>query len=102
MEYKELREKTQAMPVDVPDTDTIITGMHRTIQRRRQRQTLLAAAACILLAIMPLTMTVGGNSAKPTLAESVSATLPSSPDDLPAPLAGYRNSLRNHQIHTVI
>lgn len=102
MEYKELIEKAQAMPVDVPDTDTIITGMHRTIQRRRQRQTLLAAAACILLAIMPLTMTVGGSSARPTLAETVSATLPSSPDDLPAPLAGYKNSLRNHQIHTAI
>ena len=102
MEYNELIAKIQHQPVDTPDTDAILTGMHRTIQRRRQRQTLLAAAACILLAIMPLTMTVGGNSAKPTLAETVSATLPSSPNDLPAPLAGYRNSLRNHQIHTAI
>ena len=102
MEYNELIEKAQAMPVDVPDTGTIITGIQHTIQRRRQRQTLLAAAACILLAIMPLTMTVGGSSARPTLAETVSATLPSSPDDLPAPLAGYKNSLRNHQIHTAI
>lgn len=102
MEYNELIEKAQAMPVDVPDTDTIITGVHRTLQRRRQRQTLLAAAACILLAIIPLTLSSGGSSAKPTLAETVSATLPSSPDNLPAPLTGYRNSIRNHQTKTLI
>lgn len=102
MEYNELIEKVQAMPIDVPDTGTIITGMRRTIQRRRQRQTLLAAAACILLAIIPLTLSSGGSSAKPTLAETVSATLPSSPDNLPAPLAGYRNSIRNHQTKTLI
>jgi hypothetical protein len=102
MEYNELIEKAQATPVDVPDTDTIITGMHRTIQHRRQRQTLLAAAACMLLAIVPLTLSSGSSSAKPTLAETVSATLPSSPDNLPAPLAGYRNSIRNHQTKTLI
>jgi hypothetical protein len=102
MEYNELIEKAQAMPVDVPDTDTIITGVHRTLQRRRQRQTLLAAAACILLAIMPLTLSIDGSSPKLTLVESVSATLPSSPDNLPAPLTGYRNSIRNHQTKTLI
>ena len=102
MEYNALIEKAQAMPVDVPDTGTIITGIQHTIQRRRQRQTLLAATACVLLAIMPLTLSVGGSSAKPTLAESVSATLPSSPDNLPAPLTGYRNSIRNHQTKTLI
>ena len=102
MEYNKLIEKAQSTPIDVPDTDTIIIGMHRTIQRRRQRQTLLAAAACMLLAIIPLTLSLDNSIAKPTLAESVSATLPSSPNDLPAPLAGYRNSLSNHQIHTTI
>ena len=102
MEYNKLIEKAQAMHVDIPDTDTIIIGMHRTIQRRRQRQTLLAAAACILLVIMPLTLSIDGSSPKLTLVESVSATLPSSPDDLPAPLTGYRNSIRNHQSKTLI
>ncbi len=102
MEYNELIEKAQAMPVDVPDTDTIITGVHRTLQRRRQRQTLLAEAAGILLAIMPLTLSIDGSSPKLTLVESVSATLPSSPDNLPAPLTGYRNSIRNHQTKTLI
>lgn len=102
MEYNELIKKAQVMSVDVPDTDTIITGVHRTIRRRRQRQTLLAAAACILLAIMPLTLSIDGSSPKLTLVESVSATLPSSPDNLPAPLTGYRNSIRNHQTKTLI
>lgn len=102
MEYNELIEKAQVMPVDVPDTDTIITGVHRTIQRRRQRQTLLAAAACILLAIMPLTLSIDGSSPKLTLVETVSATLPSSSDNLPAPLTGYRNSIRNHQTKSLI
>ena len=30
MEYKELIERTQHVPVDVPDTDAIIDGMRRT------------------------------------------------------------------------
>ena len=102
MEYNKLIEKAQAMHVDIPDTDTIIIGMHRTIQRRRQRQTLLAAAACLLLAVIPLTLSLDDSPANPTLAEAVSATLPSSPDNLPAPLTGYRNSIRNHQSKTLI
>lgn len=101
MEYKELIEKAQAMPVDVPDTDTIIAGMRRKMHRSRQRRALVAAA-CLLLAIVPLALPIADTTPKPTLAETVSATLPSSPNDLPAPLAGYRNSLRNHQIHTAI
>ena len=102
MEYNEPIQKAQSMPVDVPDTGTIIIGMQRTVRRRRQRQTLLAAAACMLLAVIPLTLTLDNSAAEPTLAETVSATLPSSPNDLPAPLAGYRNSIRNHQKTTLI
>lgn len=102
MEYNKLIEKAQSTPIDVPDTDTIIIGMHRTIQRRRQRQTLLAAAACMLLAIIPITMSLDNSVAKPTLAETVSASLPSSLDYMPAPLTGYRNSIRNHQTTTLL
>ncbi len=100
MEYNELIEKIQHQPVDTPDTDAILAGMRRKMHRSRQRQALVAAA-CLLLAIVPLSLPVA-DTPKPTLAETVSATLPSSPNDLPAPLAGYRNSLRNHQIHTAI
>lgn len=100
MEYNELIEKIQQQPVDTPDTEAILAGMRRKMHRSRQRQALVAAA-CLLLAIVPLTLPVA-NTPKPTLAETVSATLPSSPDNLPAPLAGYRNSIRNHQIHTAI
>ena len=100
MEYNELIEKIQQQPVDTPDTDAILAGMRRKMHRSRQRQALVAAA-CLLLAVVPLALPVA-DTPKPTLAETVSATLPSSPNDLPAPLAGYRNSLRNHQIHTVI
>lgn len=105
MEYNELIAKIQHQPVDTPDTNAILAGMrrkmHRSRQRSRQRQALVAAA-CLLLAIVPLALPIADTTPKPTLAETVSATLPSSPNDLPAPLAGYRNSLRNHQIHTVI
>lgn len=101
MEYNELIEKIQQQPVDTPDTEAILAGMRRKMHRSRQRRAIVAAAACLLLAVVPLALPVA-DMPKPTLAETVSATLPSSPNDLPAPLAGYRNSLRNHQIHTVI
>jgi len=101
MEYNELIAKIQHQPVGTPDTDAILAGMRRKMHRSRQRQALVAAA-CLLLAIVPLALPIADTTAKPTLAETVSATLPSSPNDLPAPLAGYRNSLRNHQIHTAI
>lgn len=101
MEYIELIEKIQHQPVDTPDTGAILAGMRRKMHRSRQRRAILAAA-CLLMAFVPLALPIADNTPKPTLAETVSATLPSSPNDLPAPLAGYKNSLRNHQIHTAI
>lgn len=100
MEYNELIEKIQQQPVGTPDTDAILAGMRRKMHRSRQRRAIVAAA-CLLLAIVPLALPVA-DTPKPTLAETVSATLPSSPDDLPAPLTGYRNSIRNHQSKTLI
>lgn len=102
MEYNELIERVQQTPIDVPDTDAILGGMRRTLHRRRQQRTLLTSAVCLLLATLPLAVSMGDSPATPTLAEAVSATLPSSPNDLPAPLAGYKNSIRNHQTTTVI
>lgn len=102
MEYNELIEKVRHTSVDTPDTDKILNGMRLTVQRRRQQQLLTAATVCLLFAVTPLILPLGNDNSTPTLAETVSATLPSSPNDLPAPLAGYKNSLRNHQIETLI
>ena len=104
MEYNELIERVQQTPSDVPDTDAILGGMRRTVQRRRQQQWAAMGAICLVLAVAPLFLTLQPSSSNPspTLAESVSATLPSAPGDLPAPLAGYRHSIRNHQTTTLI
>lgn len=101
MEYNELIEKIQQQPVGTPDTEAILAGMRRKMHRSRQRRAIVAAAACLLLAVVPLALPVA-DTPKPTLAETVSATLPSSPDNLPAPLTGYRNSIRNHQTKTLL
>lgn len=102
MEYNKLIEKIQRTPVDIPDTDTILGGMRRTLHRRRQQRTLLTTMACLLLVTVSIRLSVDSASSSPTLAEVVSATLQSSPNDLPAPLAGYKNSIRNHQAITII
>ena len=102
MEYNKLIEKIQRTPVDIPDTDTILGGMRHTLHRRRHQRTMLTTMACLLLVTVPISLSVGSASSSPTLAEVVSATLQSSPNDLPAPLAGYKNSIRNHQTKTII
>lgn len=102
MEYNELIEQARQTHVDVPDTDAILGGMRRTVQRRRRQQLFTVAAVCLLFAVTPLILPSGNGISTPTLAETVSATLPSSTDDLPAPLAGYKNSIRNHQTTSII
>ena len=97
MEYNELIEKIQHTSIDVPNTDTILGGMRHTLHRRRQRKVVLATVFCLTLVCVPLAFSVNGEASSPTLAEIVSASLPSSPNDLPAPLVGYQNSIRNHQ-----
>ena len=45
MEYNELITKARQVPVDAPDADAILDGMHRTLRHRRlQRQALLSLA----------------------------------------------------------
>lgn len=102
MEYNELIEQARQTHIDVPNTDAILGGMRRTVQRRRRQQILTVAAVFLLLAVTPLILPSGSVTSTPTLAESVSATLPSSPGDLPAPLAGYKNSIHNHQTKSLI
>lgn len=102
MEYNRLIEQAQQHVADAPDEDTIIAGVHRTLRTRCKRKIILASTACILLTVMPIAFTFNTDNISPTLAETVSATFQPSPDAPPAPLVGYRNSLRNHKLMTLI
>lgn len=102
MEYTELITRAQQAPVEVPDTDSILGGMHRTLQRRRrQRQAALS---------MLLVLAVGASAffmqpryeTSVTLAEQVSARIDTPPTRIPVPLAGYRHSMYNRQIYTLL
>ena len=102
MEYNKIIDLARQSAPDAPDNDEVLHGVHRTLQRRRRQRTMAISIACIVLAITPLALNTQHSSPNTTLVETVSATLPSAPDGMPAPLQGYRNSLRNHQTLTVI
>lgn len=106
MEYNKMIELARQAPHDAPDTGEVMESVRHGLRVRRQRQRLLTSMACIVLAVTPIALTthLSNHTSRtaPTLAETVSATLSTTPNDLPAPLRGYRNSIRNHQIMTVI
>lgn len=102
MEYNKMIELARQSVPSAPDTDEVLDGIHRRLRARRQRQMLIASAACLLIAALPLALLNNDITPSPTLVETVSATVKPALDNLPAPLAGYRNSLRNHQTTTVI
>lgn len=102
MEYNKMIEMVRQSGTDAPGTDEVLRRVHNRLLVRRRQQTLLASAVCILLAASPLAFLNTSSTHSPTLAETVSATVRPAPGNLPAPLAGYRNSLRNHQTTTVI
>ncbi len=102
MEYNELIERAQRMSVDIPDTDTILSGMRRTLYRRRQQRRIVFSLAIVLVVGTSAYFMQLRSEKAITLAETISATLQSSPTDLPAPLAGYKNSIRNHQTTALI
>ncbi len=103
MEYKDLITRVQRAPVDVPDTDAILDGMRRTLRRRRQqRMTVFGVVMLLLGSTMALPLLSSPAEPEPTLAERVSSKLDARPKDIPAPLAGYRHSLYNRQIFTLI
>ena len=97
MEYNKIIELARQSAPDAPGTDEVLNPIHHRLRVRRQRQSVLATLACLLLAASPLALLYHGNTPSTTLAEAVSATIQTAPDDLPAPLAGYQNSIRNHK-----
>lgn len=101
MEYNKLIERAQQTPIEVPDTDSILGGMRHTMHRRRQQRRLVFSLTLVLAIGTSVYFMQPHPEKTITLAETISATLQSSPNGLPAPLAGYKNSIRNHQI-TVI
>ena len=102
MEYNELITRAQQAAVDVPDTDTILSGMHRTLNcRRRQRQAVLSAVLVLVVGASGLFLQPRYES-HITIAEQVSAHIDTPPTQTPAPLVGYRHSMYNRQIYTLL
>lgn len=102
MEYNELITRAQCASVDVPDTDTILGDMRRTLHRRyRQRQ--VAVSLAIVFAVGASVTTIPPRQDKTvTLAERVCLRIDTPPTQVPAPLVGYRNSMYNRQIYTLL
>lgn len=104
MEYNELITRAQQASVDAPDTDAILAGMRRTMRRRqRQRQTVLSTLIVLAVTSSAYLMQPRYDKADSlTLAEVVSRRIDTPPTNMPAPLVGYRNSIHNRQIYTLL
>ena len=103
MEYNELITRAQRAAVDSPDTDAILTGMHRTLRRRRQqRQTVLSMVLVLAVGTSVFFLQPSPTQQPRTLAECVSLQLDTPPTRTPAPLVGYRHSVYNRQIYTLL
>jgi hypothetical protein len=104
MEYNELITRAQRASVEPPATDAILGGMRRTLHRRRQRRQAWVTTVVVLLAgaAMALPLLPSQHEPLPTLAERVSSQLDARPNNLPAPLAGYRHSMYKRQIYTLL
>ena len=102
MEYNELIARAQQATFEAPDTDTILSGMHRTLnRRRRQRQAVLSTILVLVVGASGLFLQPRYES-HITLAEQVSAHIDTPPTKTPAPLVGYRHSMYNRQIYTLL
>lgn len=105
MEYNELITRARRMETDIPETEDLMSGMRRTMRHRRRQRwhtvlyalTVLIIGGVALIALPPATSRQGM-----TLAERVSRSLNSRPNDIPAPLLGYRHSNNHRQILTLI
>ncbi len=102
MEYNELITRAQQVSVDTPDTNAILAGMSRTLRRRRrQRQALLSAMGLLVVGV-GLLFLQPRHEGHITLAERVSAQIDTPATRTPAPLVGYRHSMYNRQIYTLL
>lgn len=102
MEYNELITKAQQAAVDAPDTNAILRGMHRTLHRRRRQQQAVLSTLLVLVVSGSLFFLQPRQESRITLAESVSAHIDTPPTRTPAPLVGYRHSIYNRQIYTLL
>ena len=104
MEYSELITRVQQASLETPDADALLEGMRNTMHRRRQNRRWLVMALYLIVvggtiaALLPTTP-----AGQPmALVEKVSRQLDVPHDKMPAPLAGYRNSIHNRQIYTLL
>lgn len=102
MEYNELITKAQQVSVDAPDTDAILTGMHRTLRRRQQQRQALFSTLLVLAVGVAVFSFQPRYESHVTLAELVSSRIDTPPTRTPAPLVGYRHSMYNRQIYTLL
>lgn len=102
MEYNELITRAQQADVEVPDTDTILSGMHRTLHRRHRQRQVVLSMALVFVAGVSVFFLQPRYESHVTLAESVSAHIDTPSTQTPAPLVGYRHSMYNRQIYTLL
>ena len=102
MEYNELITRAQQESVEAPDTDTILTGMHRTLRRRRLQWQSLFSIGILLVVGTSVFFLQPRYEVSATLVEKVSLHIDTPTTKTPAPLVGYRHSLYNRQIYTLL
>ena len=103
MEYNELINRMQQASVDAPDAENILAGMRCTVHRRRMQQQVLLSSVLVLAVIAPaFLLQYGHNEARITLAEQVSLKIDTKSTRTPAPIVGYRHSMYNRQIYTLL
>lgn len=104
MEYNDLITRVQQASVETPGTDVLLQGVHRTLQHRQKRRQWVVSMVFVLLmgGTVVLSLPTPSKPRQLTLAERVSRTVDAPRSKMPAPLVGYRNSIHNRQIYTLI
>lgn len=104
MEYNELITRVRRASVEAPDTDTLLQGMRHTLKHRQQRRQWIVSMVFVLFVggSVALLLPAAPAPRQLTLVERVSRQLDTPRNNTPAPLVGYRNSIRNRQIYTLI
>lgn len=102
MEYNELITRAQQEAVEAPDTDTILSGMHRTLRRRRQQRQTFLSIGMLLVVGTSVFFLQPRYEVSATLVEKVSLHIDTPATKTPAALVGYRHSVYNRQIYTLL